>query len=642
MNAHVDYTTWAEQNQQYLVTKWRAVQCAIEDGNSPSEAIDFSESELILDSMKRPPSLVTLAKIFSLSEFEQFIILLCAGYEMDSQLALAFNSTPYSAPCFALALSLYRKSHWSALTPIAPLRHWRLIEVNKGENLLKTRLHIDERITHYLSGISYLDLRLSGLVERAKLSPELTPSLNECAEQIIKYWSVQKHGGQALLVQVCGLSEADMQAVARKACEKLELIPYCLKAHELPLDHEEREALSILWQREALLDHAVLIVSAGKKEQETVNRFIRNLATPCIVIAQQPLNLESGAGIRIDLPQPDSTEQLVLWRSALGDSAQHFNGGLEHIVSQFCFSAHEIASLSQHALSAEQPNGIEQCLWQQCRSHSRRQLEGLAERIESAHQWNDLVMPEVQKESLYDIVGYARHRHQVYGDWKFGAKSKRGQGGSCLFYGPSGTGKTMAASVISNELQLDLYHVDLSQVINKYIGETEKNIARIFDIAENSGAILLFDEADSLFAKRTEVKSSNDRNANIGTSYLLQRMESYSGLAILTTNLKREMDSAFMRRIRFATQFTFPDPVTRLKIWTKMFPAEILVEKIDLVKLANLEVAGGNIRNIALNAAFYAAGEGNVIGMQHLAKAALREFSKLDKPIRESELRGWG
>ena len=636
-----EFQIWNDQNKRYLVSRWRAVQHRLETGVTSQEPIDFSESDKLAAEMARPPALVSLANTFSLSEFEQHILLLCAGYELDSGFSQAIRSTPQTRPTFELALGLFPSGHWSAVTPVAPLRHWRFIELGQADNLADGPVRIDERILHYLSGISYLDARLTGLVEVSTSSPVLAPSLNQCAEQLVSHWGVQERSGQPLLVQLRGVSEADMKSVARNACERLALIPYHISGRDIPSHHNEREALSVLWQRESLLDRTSLVVTICDDNQHTVSHFVDKLFTPCIVIGRETLPLQSGSAVRLDLPASDSSEQLALWQTSLGESAARLNGELGRIVSQFSFPAQDIVNLSHHTLSIADQDKADQWLWQQCRSHSRRRLESLAERIESSHEWEDLVLPEAQKQTLRDIVSYARHRHHVYSDWKLGAKSKRGQGGSCLFFGPSGTGKTMAASVIANELQLDLYRVDLSQLINKYIGETEKNIAKVFDMAENSGAILLFDEADSLFAKRTEVKTSNDRNANIGTSYLLQRMERYSGLAILTTNLKKEMDTAFMRRIRFATQFPFPDQSTRQRIWEKMFPPETPISSIDVGKLAGLDLAGGNIRNIALNAAFYAAEENTAVSMSHLAKAARREYRKLEKPIRENELRSW-
>src|SRR5690606_16595042 len=195
-------------------------------------------------------------------------------------------------------------------------------------------------------------------------------------------------------------------------------------------------------------------------------------------------------------------------------------------------------------------------------------------------------------------------RQKVYFDWGFAGKSSRGLGISALFAGESGTGKTMASEVLANELNLDLYRIDLSQVVNKYIGETEKNLKKIFDAAEGSGAILLFDEADALFGKRSEVKDSHDRYSNIEVSYLLQKMEEYRGLAILTTNMKNALDKAFLRRIRFVVQFPFPDSKMRTEIWKRTFPRETPREELDFLKLGALNIPGGNIRNIAINASF--------------------------------------
>jgi SpoVK/Ycf46/Vps4 family AAA+-type ATPase len=230
---------------------------------------------------------------------------------------------------------------------------------------------------------------------------------------------------------------------------------------------------------------------------------------------------------------------------------------------------------------------------------------------------------------------------RVYADWGFASKSKRGLGIGALFVGESGTGKTLAAEVLANDLRLDLYRIDLSQVVSKFIGETEKNLRRVFDAAEDGGAILLFDEADALFGKRSEVKDSHDRYANIEISYLLQRMEAYRGLAILTTNMKGGLDPAFLRRLRFVVQFPFPDAGFRAEIWQRVFPDRTPTENLDFAKLARLNVTGGNIRNIAMNAAFLAAESQTAVRMSHLLDATRIEYAKLEKPLMDSEIGGW-
>ena len=256
-------------------------------------------------------------------------------------------------------------------------------------------------------------------------------------------------------------------------------------------------------------------------------------------------------------------------------------------------------------------------------AQARPSLGELAQRIEPGATWDDLVLPPAQLAMLRQIAAQVRHRAAGLRGVGLRAAGARGLGISALFAGASGTGKTMAAEVLANDLQLDLYRIDLSQVVSKYIGETEKNLRRVFDAAEGGGAILLFDEADALFGKRSEVKDSHDRYANIEISYLLQRMEAYRGLAILTTNQRSALDPAFLRRLRFIVEFPFPDAAMRAEIWRRVFPrAHAHRRDSTLDKLARLNVAGGNIRNIALNAAFLAADADEPVRMAHLLRAA--------------------
>jgi SpoVK/Ycf46/Vps4 family AAA+-type ATPase len=253
--------------------------------------------------------------------------------------------------------------------------------------------------------------------------------------------------------------------------------------------------------------------------------------------------------------------------------------------------------------------------------------------------WDDLVLPEHEQSVLRQVADQVAHRSRVYEGWGFGEKMSRGLGISVLFAGESGTGKTMAAEVVANHLRLNLYRIDLSAVVSKYIGETEKNLRRLFDAAEDGCAILFFDEADALFGKRSEVKDSHDRYANIEINYLLQRMEAYRGLAILATNMKSALDQAFLRRLRFVINFPFPAVAQRKAIWQKAFPAALPKDALDFDRLARLNMTGGNIHNVALNAAFLAARAGLPLGMPHILEAARSEFRKLDRPINEMDFR---
>jgi len=281
---------------------------------------------------------------------------------------------------------------------------------------------------------------------------------------------------------------------------------------------------------------------------------------------------------------------------------------------------------------------VHELAWHACRVQSRVRLDDLAQRIDARAGWDDLVLPADQLALLRALSAYVRQRARVYEPWGFARSGERGLGISALFAGVSGTGKTLAAEVLARELALDLYRIDLSQVVSKYIGETEKNLRKIFDAAEEAGAVLLFDEADALFGKRSEVKDSHDRYANIEVSYLLQRMEQYRGLAILTSNMRNALDQAFLRRLRFIIEFPFPDAAQRAQIWRRVFPADVPLGTIDWARLAKLNVPGGAIRNIALSAAFIAADAGASVEMTHLARAARAEYRKLEKPLSDAEL----
>ena len=363
-----------------------------------------------------------------------------------------------------------------------------------------------------------------------------------------------------------------------------------------------------------------------------------------MIASRDPLRLHRAVQ-RYEVNKPDPFGQKQLWKEALGPAAAEMDDALDEVAEQFRLSAETIVSISAAATISEEatPNGpaITTRLWNACRSFSRPRLDGLAERIIPSSGWDDLVLPEMQKQTLRQLAMQSRHRMKVYENWGFAAKGRRGLGLSALFSGPSGTGKTLAAEVLAGELDLDLYRIDLSSVVSKYIGETEKNLKQVFDAAETGGILLLFDEADALFGKRGEVKDSHDRYANIEVSYLLQRMESFQGLAILTTNLKSSLDKAFQRRLRFTIDFPFPDAAQREVIWSRVFPAQTPTKDLQPDRLAKLNMTGGNIRNIALNAAFLAAAAGASVEMAHVLQATRMEAVKIDRPLSDTEVRGW-
>jgi SpoVK/Ycf46/Vps4 family AAA+-type ATPase len=299
--------------------------------------------------------------------------------------------------------------------------------------------------------------------------------------------------------------------------------------------------------------------------------------------------------------------------------------------------AAEVARLAAAGRGAELPGPPDLDFGARQASSSR--LGELAARIPPGFGWSDLVVPDKPRELLMSISAYLRHRDRVLSDWGYEKTVARTQGLKVLFAGDSGTGKTMAAQVLAAELGLEIFRVDLATVVSKYIGETEKNLDRIFGAAEGSNAILFFDEADALFGKRSEVGDSHDRYANIEVAYLLQKMEGYPGAVILATNFRRNIDDAFVRRLDFVIDFPFPEAEDRRAIWERVLPPDApLGDDLDLEFLAqNFKLSGGAIRNCSLSAAFQAADDGEVIEMRHLVRAVAQEYGKQGRLTLEAD-----
>ena len=667
----VETINWNDANQRYLMARLSVVRQALTHHTARTSSILAEEksdeaTEGILQEATRalpaPSALDSLCAAFALSPFERDVLLLCAGMELDStfaSLCATAQGNPQRAfPTFSLALAALPEAHWSALTPTAPLRHWRLIEAGPGDTLTNSQLRIDERVLHYLTGVSYLDVRLHGLIESLAPPTDLPSSHCELAQRIADFWSRSKEASAWPGIHLSGDEHAGKYAVAAAGCAALGIHLHVLRAADIPSSVAEREALARLWEREAALSNSALLLDHDEPDHKrAVISFMENVRGLLLVASREPLRLRKRQMIRLEVNKPSAAEQQTLWQAALGPMSAQLNGQLETLISQFSLGMNGIHAASADALarventSATMEDNNPQSairnpqflslLWDACRVSARSRLDDLAQRIEPVAGWPDLVLPEAQLQTLHEIAAQVYQRAKVYESWGFASKGTRGLGISALFAGASGTGKTMAAEILANDLRLDLYRIDLSQVVSKYIGETEKNLRRVFDAAEEGGAVLLFDEADALFGKRSEVKDSHDRYANIEISYLLQRMEAYRGLAILTTNLKSVLDPAFLRRIRFVVQFPFPDVTQRAGIWRRIFPDNTPTESLDVNKLARLNVAGGNIRNIALHAAFLAAHANEPVRMSHLLRAARSEYAKLEKPLTETEIGGW-
>jgi ATPase family associated with various cellular activities (AAA) len=615
-----------------------------------------STMRAVASEMQPSPALLLLAQRLGLSQFEQQVLLLCVGVELDSGIAALCagcqNDLGRAYPTFALALSIFENPSWDALSPERPLRYWRLVEINQpgGQPLTTSALRADERIVNYIKGLNYLDDRLAPMLtplEVSSNSADLPASHGQSIDTIINRFKQVEKGQSLPVIQLLGHDTATKQLVASEVASALHLKVCRLSASILPVQAGDLAALARLWQRESLLLPLALYVDASEATTEgsppgaasAVSRLLEQMEGFVFLDTREVWQTGAKPVLHIDAAKPTSAEQQAAWQQLLGADAGESPARL---AGQFNLSLTAIRRVAAEVLSAgsaSDPHSVFDRLWQACVAGTRPRLDALAQRLEPKVTWDDLVLPATEQSVLQQIADQVAHRSRVYEAWGFGEKMSRGLGISVLFAGESGTGKTMAAEVIANHLRLNIYRIDLSAVVSKYIGETEKNLRRLFDAAEDGCAILFFDEADALFGKRSEVKDSHDRYANIEINYLLQRMEAYRGLAILATNMKSALDQAFLRRLRFVVNFPFPAVAQRKAIWQKVFPLDLPKDTLDFERLARLNMTGGNIHNIALNAAFLAARAGSPLGMPHILDAARSEFRKLDRPINEMDFR---
>ena len=609
------------------------------------------------NSPDNPPALTILSQRLGLTPFEQDILLLCAAMELDTGMgALCADAQLDPAktyPTFALAFTVFDDPTWDAMCPERPLRYWRMIEIFQpsGQPLSSSPLRADERIVNYLKGLNYLDDRLAPLFalsdpREAQIVP---PPSQQSAVELITARLKETQFGQTLpVVQLIGTDTPSKQVVAGRVAALLGLHIYRMQTSLLSPHANETESIARLWQRESSLLPLALYLDTTSGDDPSqpatpslVNRFLSRINGVTFVDTRDVWPSLAHCSIAVDVAKPTPAEQQAAWTAALGTASSSVSS---RITSQFSVNLSNIGEIA--ARIAAQPGDGKTSLgdrvWDACLASTRPRLDAMAQRLDSRATWDDIVLPAPEMRLLRQIGEQVGHRATVYQDWGFSEKMTRGLGISALFAGESGTGKTMAAEVLANHLRLNLFRIDLSAVVSKYIGETEKNLRRLFDAAEDGGAILFFDEADALFGKRSEVKDSHDRYANIEINYLLQRMEAYRGLAILATNMKSALDQAFLRRLRFIVNFPFPGAAERKAIWQRVFPKQTPLAGLDYDRLARLTVPGGNIHNIALNAAFLAARAGTEVNMQVLLDAARNELRKLDRPINETEFRWQG
>ncbi|MFO0579854.1 MAG: ATP-binding protein [Polyangia bacterium] len=676
------HARWLAGNQEFLLAELSRVKrvlaqysAAVQGGAAPDPAAARAQDgeqaralARISQRMPAPPALVALCQSLGLSPFERDVLLLCAGVELDAAVAAACAQVTGRPLCsFGLALAALGEAHFSALSPSAPLRRARLLELGAGEALTQSPLRIEERVLHFLTGVGGREERLQAVLRRVPVPDtgqagegaardRMSASQQRAVQRLQELLTrslLEEDASLRPLLWLCGPEPLELRAVAAAATFALGLPLYALRTQDVPTGAAERAALLALWTRELHLSEAALLLCCGDGDPAELLRgaltWLEAVPGVVLVAGREPATDLGRPLLTVDVPRPTSRERLQLLRAhlegvalpapLLEQAASQFRLGVTGLATA---AAQVRARLGPEAAAGQQASPAS-TLWAACRGQARLRLDELARRIEPAVGWDDLVLPEAQRRLLGEVLIHQRQQATVYDRWGMGqgGAGARGLGITALFVGQSGTGKTLAAEVLAAELRLDLYHIDLSQIVSKYIGETEKNLRRVFDAAEQGGAVLLFDEADALFGKRSEVKDSHDRYANLEISYLLQRMEAYQGISVLTSNNRSALDSAFLRRIRFIVQFPFPDPQQRVELWRRAFGAGAPTRELVLEKLARLNITGGQIRNIALSAAFLAADEGQPVQMRHVLAAARSEYAKSERPLTEAEIGGW-
>jgi SpoVK/Ycf46/Vps4 family AAA+-type ATPase len=638
-----------------------------------------------------------LAAIFHLSPFERQILVICFAPELDLKYEKLYaylqDDVTLKQPSVNLVMELLcagnnkpvedKNQLRSCFFESSPLFKYRLLKFiginNRGSDeqvpqgtLLSRRLKIDERIANFLLGFHAIDANLSPfskLLEPTRewtslvMDIDLKERLTHLAREYF-YNDFQRGDKKRLVFYLQGPYGAGKKATAEALCRQMGLQLIVVDTNDFVQLTNEQNPAEIITRlfRETLLqpaaiyfegfDRLLALAPVSSQDEGGKALIFRKMVIEAVeefsfltFLAgekewQPQGSFNTVAFIKIEFPVPSYPLRKRLWEQfAPGITCDGMAAKFNFTPGQIRDAVAEAANLSIISAGKSIASVSVEDLARACRNQSNRKLSEMAQKIEPLYTWGDIVLPTDTMDQLKEIRNCVKYRHLVYGDWGFAKKISLGRGLNVLFSGSSGTGKTMAAEVIAGEVGLELYKIDLSCVVSKYIGETEKNLAGIFKEAETANAILFFDEADALFGKRSEVKDSHDRYANIEIGYLLQRMEEYEGVTILATNMKNNMDEAFVRRMHFAVDFPFPDEASRLRIWKNIFPVQTPVEKnIDFSFFSkSFNIPGGNIKNIALAAAFYAADDGLSIKTEHLILACKREFQKMGKLCLKSD-----
>jgi hypothetical protein len=600
-----------------------------------------------------------LAQTFHLTVFEQDVLWLCLAFEVDSavrDLILRMGGgRGFGLPTFAVCFRLLEGAHWSAVFSGSPLRTERILELSQqGGALLDAGLQLDERLLEFILTGGGRDERLAAFVSLQVPEESWTRAQGDLAQQMASVLR-QAHAEEPVFALDASWP-GDASAVTMAFAHALSREVAWIAASSLPSAAEELDRLARAWSREAKLTGHILLLrhdaNASGDAHGTVGEsvpvserrlmFLSRLRG-CVVLEGACGKVPGRTVLRFVVKPRSAEEHRTLWSEELHGRVNA--EGAARLAIQYPADVATVRAAAEIALAqtgeGSSTEEVERAAMQACRVQLRVADVPGAYRVEERASWDDLILPARSAALLREMVARMQLRATVLEDWGFATRQARGQGICAVFSGPSGTGKTTAAGVLARELGMDLLQVDLSATLSKYIGETEKHIAAVFEAAERSGAMLLFDEADSLFSKRMEVRDSHDRSANTQISFLLQKLEQFRGLAVLTTNLPQAIDTAFLRRVTYAISFPYPGIAEREHMWRRVFPPGVPVGNIDTTCLSQLTVSGASLRNIALSGAFLAAAEGSAVEYWHVLQAARSEFEKLGQPFPEMEVRSW-
>lgn len=623
---------WEELNNDYLSAGLQWLVSRLRDPGSTEpgwwEDERWSSSDV-------PPALEVLGEAMGLSRFERLTLFLAAAPEWGADL-------DGMRPSLALALRILPEPTWDVVSSQRPLRFWRLIQIHHlpPTPLVDAPITADERITNYLKGLNVTDSRLEHLL-RPCLPPsdaQLTPSQHGAVREIVATLLEAQHDrAGAPVIELAGPDQEVLRSVAVTAGQAVNREIYELVGERIPAAGDEAVEMMRLWERETILMPVGLyadVTELDRANHDTLAGWLADLHGVVFIGCRESWSVPRRQLRIIDAHRPTADEQEQLWRNILNPEAEDQQCLPGLLSGRFDLSQFAINRATTYVTMRD---GRPDDLWDACKLNAQPRLETMAIRINPVAQWQDLVLPDREMRALDYLVAQVQGRSTVLRHWGFGDRITHGNGITAMFSGQSGTGKSLAAEIIARELDLTLYRVDLSGVVSKYIGETERNLRRVFDAADEGGVLLLFDEADALFGKRSDVKDSHDRYANIEVNYLLQRMEDYAGIAILTTNQRQAIDQAFLRRLRFVVNFPFPARAERRAMWLRAFPERTPVDDLDVDRLSALAASGGMIRNIALNAAYTAAGNDGHITTQLVLDLAHLEFVKNDLPVNEHD-----